>query len=54
MFGAKRNGKRKVDLPSVSKNQIVNKIGMKRFAICPVGKIDKNHSRGELLTLKSI
>lgn len=54
MYGARRSGKQKTDLPALSKNQVINKIGMKRFALCPLWLKTKNNSCGELLTLKSI
>lgn len=54
MYGARKNGKKKSDLPALSKYQVINKIGMKRFALCPIWLKTKNDSVGELLTLKSI
>ena len=54
MYGARKNGKKKSDLPALLKDQVINKIGMKRFALCPVWLKTKNNSSGELLTLKSI
>lgn len=54
MYGARKNGKRKVDLPALSKNQVINKIGMRRFALCPLWLKRKNNSEGEILTLRSI
>jgi hypothetical protein len=54
MYGARKNGKQKTDLPALSKNQVINKIGMKRFALCPLWLKTKNSSFGELMTLRSI
>ncbi len=54
MYGARKNGQKKVDLPALSKNQVINKIGIKRFALCPLSYKTKNNSSGELLTLRSI
>ena len=54
MYGARKNGQKKVDLPALSKNQVINKIGIKRFALCPLSLKTKNNSSGELLTLRSI
>lgn len=33
MYGARKNGKKKSDLPALSKNQLISKTGMKRFAL---------------------
>jgi len=54
MYGARKNGKKKADLPALSKDQIINKIGMRRFSLCPLWLKTKNNSVGELLTLRSI
>lgn len=54
MYGARKNGQKKVDLPALSKKQVINQIGMKRFALCPLSLRIKNNSSGELLTLRSI
>jgi hypothetical protein len=35
-----------MDLPALSKNQIINKIGMKRFALEDIKFRDKNNSVG--------
>lgn len=54
LYGARKNGQKKVDLPALSKNQVINKIGMKRFTLCPLSIKKKNNSSGKLLTMKSI
>ena len=36
MFPAKRSGKKKSDMPSLSKQQMITKIGLNRFALCPL------------------
>lgn len=33
MYIAKKNGKKKMDLPSLSKKQMINKVGIHRFLI---------------------
>ena len=54
LYGAIKSGKKKSDLPSLSKDQIISKIGMNRFALCSIDQRCKNNSSGELYSLKSI
>lgn len=54
MYGARKSGKKQSDFPALSTNQVINKTGMKRFALYPLWLKSKNNSSGELLTLRSI
>lgn len=54
MYGARKSGKKKSDLPALSTHQVINKTGMKRFALYPLWLKSKNNISGELLTLRSI
>ena len=42
MYGAKKNGKKNSDLPALSKDQYINKIGFHRFALTPLYLEKKN------------
>ncbi len=33
MYSAKKNGKKKMDLPALSKKQMINKVGINRFML---------------------
>jgi hypothetical protein len=46
MYGARKSGKKKTDLPALSKEQVINKIGIKRFALDPLWLKTKNNSQG--------
>lgn len=46
LFGARKSGKIKSDLPSLMKEQIITKTGMSRFALCPLDQRTKQNSIG--------
>ena len=54
LYGARKNGKKKSDLPALSTHQVIDKIGMKRFALYPLWLKSKNNNSRKLLTLRSI
>jgi hypothetical protein len=55
MYGAKKNGKKKSDLPALSKDVPINKIGFNRFTLSPLYLRKKtNMKTPELYSTKSI
>ena len=55
MYGAKKNGKKNSDLPALSKDQYINKIGFHRFALTPLYLEKKtNIIKSQLYSAKSI
>jgi len=62
LYGAKKNGKKKSDLPALSRNQLLLNTGLDKFCLTQVDESVKSaslafkklQSNGELRSIKSI
>ena len=50
IYGAKKSGKRKQDLPSIEHDQILKNTNIKRFYICPITEGREREECNELAT----